>query len=166
MKNRWDESVDLRANLRKRLPKLARKYLESGDDALLTEKEWEEVHDFRLATKRFRYTLEIFEGLYGPGMRQRLDDLRKIQKLLGEANDLIVTAGLLESIPETEALRAEFTARAGRKLKRLRAWWRTTFESGPARKRWCRYLASVQIPIGPANEQVLGEDAHGTAPPG
>lgn len=157
MKKHWDESQDLRTNLRKRLPKLARKYIEQGGDALLTERTWEEIHQFRLATKRFRYTLEVFEPFYGPGLQLRVEDLKNVQKMLGEANDLVVTAGLLESIPETESVRTELLVKAERKTKKLRSWWRSRFASPAAQKKWWQYLASVRIPFNSAASEPIKE---------
>ena len=50
------------------------------------------MHKFRLRTKRFRYTLEMFKDLYGPGMLKRIESLKQVQTYLGDINDCIVTS--------------------------------------------------------------------------
>ncbi|MEI9973986.1 MAG: CHAD domain-containing protein [Ignavibacteriota bacterium] len=46
-----------------------------------------ELHVIRLATKRVRYTLELFRPCYGPGLELRITSLQRLQQLLGEVND-------------------------------------------------------------------------------
>ena len=62
MKKLWKDSLTLRENLQRRMPKLARQYFDEGREALAPGTDWTEMHQFRLQTKRFRYTLEIFQG--------------------------------------------------------------------------------------------------------
>jgi CHAD domain-containing protein len=137
----WRDDLDLRSNLQQRLPKLARKYLKKGTDALNGDRSWDEIHRFRLDTKRFRYTLELFVNQYGPGLDAMLDQLRHIQKLLGEANDNIVTSEMLRDIPGTDGVRDKLAKRAANRLKKLRIWWRNTLMSEAAQEQWIRYLS-------------------------
>ena len=139
-KHRWDAELDVGANLRRRLPRIARKYFRRGQHALGAERPWEEIHDFRLATKRFRYTLELFRSQYGPGLDKRIDELKHVQKLLGEANDCLVTSTLLEPIADTEELRAQLAMKAEAKVQKLRSWWRANLSSEVAEQRWVLYL--------------------------
>jgi len=50
-----------------------------------------ELHAFRLQTKRFRYTLELFRPVYGPTLERMIRSLRRIQQLLGVVNDCQAT---------------------------------------------------------------------------
>ena len=139
-KGLWSAELEVNANLRRRLPKLARKYFNRGNHALGANRGWDEIHEFRLATKRFRYTLELFRSQYGPGLDQRIDELKHIQKFLGDANDCIVTSALLEPLPNTEELRAQLDAKAASKLKKLRSWWRANLGQQTTEERWILYL--------------------------
>ena len=139
-KKPWSDELDVTANLRRRLPKLARKYFSRSRYALAKKRGWDEIHEFRLATKRFRYTLELFRPEYGPGLEKRIDELKQVQKLLGDANDCMVTATLLEPLPDTAELRAELAATAESKLNKLRSWWRANLASKAAEERWVLYL--------------------------
>src|SRR5271154_7497990 len=74
-------------NARVVLPKMARKYFEAGRKAIEGKRPPDELHGFRLETKRFRYTLELFRPLYGPQMDRYLKALRELQGALGKVSD-------------------------------------------------------------------------------
>ena len=136
----WRDDLDVADNLRKRLPKIARKYFARGRNALDPGAGWKKKHAFRLATKQFRYTLELFRAEYGPGLEERIEHLKKVQDLLGKANDYIVTAEILKSTAGTDELRARFSRKAESRVKQLRSWWRTNMEPEAVEKRWIVYL--------------------------
>ncbi len=142
-KKLWRAKLDVGANLRRRLPKMAAKYFRRGRRALDGDRGWDNIHQFRLATKRFRYTLELFRTEYGPGLGKKIEDLRHIQTQLGDANDCIVTSGMLEPLPGTEELRAQLAAKADAKLNKLRLWWRANLGAEGAEERWIGYLQRV-----------------------
>ncbi len=75
-------------NARVVLPKMARKYFEAGRKAIQGKRPPDELHGFRLETKRFRYTLELFRRLCGPTTMDRyLKALRELQGALGKVSD-------------------------------------------------------------------------------
>ena len=141
-KNLWKRSLTIRDNLRKRLPRMAADYFDAGRAALAEGKTWDEMHQFRLATKRFRYMLEIFRPAYGPALDARIDSLREIQTLLGDINDCIVTSGMVATVPDTEELRSKLGQRADDRTKKLRKVWAGRFDASGERERWVRYLLS------------------------
>jgi len=83
------------ANARSELPKRAADYFAEVRKTLAENPTLAELHRVRLATKRLRYTLELFRPCYGPGLETRLAALRAIQQLLGEVNDSVSAAKLL-----------------------------------------------------------------------
>ena len=139
-KKLWKPDLDVNANLRRSLPKITRAYFKTGDHAFAKTRDWAEIHKFRIATKRFRYTLELFSSHYGPGFKDRIEELKHLQDFLGSANDCIVTAGLLETVDGTESLQTELNEKAGAKLKRARAWWRANMGTEAAQQRWISYF--------------------------
>jgi CHAD domain-containing protein len=145
-KKRWDDRLSLHENLRARLPKMARKYLTRGAQALRSNSDWEELHQFRLATKRIRYTLEIFAPLYGPGFAARIEHVKKVQTLLGEANDFIMASGLLRESDGQEAAVKRLEDDAEGHIRKLRAWWGTTMGTAAAADRWVQYFSRVRPP--------------------
>ncbi len=50
----------------------------------------EELHDARIAVKRLRYTLELFEDEIGDDAAQLMEDTKGLQQVLGELHDLDV----------------------------------------------------------------------------
>jgi CHAD domain-containing protein len=140
MKKLWSDKRDLRDNLQSRLPKIAARYFEEGRRALKPGVSWDEMHRFRLQTKRFRYTLELFKPAYGPGLEKRIESLRKVQTYLGEINDAIVTAGMLSDMKDSEQAQKDLAARADSKTRKLRRFWSEEFAAEGAEEKWTKYL--------------------------
>lgn len=139
-KKLWKRSRTIRENLQRRMPRLASDYFEAGRLALGHGRTWEEMHRFRLGTKRFRYTLETFRPAYGPALEARIESLRQIQTLLGDINDCVATSEMVAADPDTESLRNRLAERAEKKTEKLRKYWTATFDAPGERERWMRYL--------------------------
>ena len=142
MKRLWKDSLSLRDNLRRRLPKLARRYFADGDLALAQGTAWEDMHKFRLRTKRFRYTIETFRDLYGPGIDKRIDSLKKVQTYLGDINDRITSIELLKNSAHTEGIQETLAGEAEELTQELREYWANTFSEGQPRSAWIQYLVT------------------------
>src|ERR1017187_9741219 len=71
----WDGSESPGANARRCLPGLVASYYQEGRKAAAGDASTETLHEFRLRTKRLRYTIELFRSCYGPGLRRCLDAL-------------------------------------------------------------------------------------------
>jgi CHAD domain-containing protein len=142
MKRLWKDSIDLRENLRKRLPKLAAAYFTKGRHALSPGRNWSEMHEFRLRTKRFRYTLEMFRDAYGPALDGRIESLKKVQTYLGDINDAIVTSAMLADVDGTAGVRADLGRQADKKTAKVHEYWATEFDGPGEERRWMQYLAN------------------------
>ena len=62
----------------------------------------EELHAMRIAAKRLRYTMEIFEPLYQNKLKQILKTVRKVQTTLGDIHDCDVWVEYLPQFLEEE----------------------------------------------------------------
>ena len=124
-------------NARVVLPKMARKYFEAGRKAIEGKRPPEELHGFRLETKQFRYTLELFRPLYGPTMDRYLKALRELQSTLGKVSDY---QAIQRVLPNDSDLQAKIEHALKGKVKDLRHSWRA-FDSEGQLKRWRTYLA-------------------------
>lgn len=124
-------------NARVVLPKMARKYFEAGRKAIEGKRPPEELHAFRLKTKRFRYTLELFGPLYGPTLDRYLKALRELQGALGKVSDYQAIQRVLASDRE---LKKQIDQALKGKVRDLRHSWRA-FDSDGQLKRWRTYLA-------------------------
>jgi CHAD domain-containing protein len=142
----WDPSKRPAANARLALPRLAAKYLKAGESLLLGKPSPAELHQFRLRTKRLRYTLELFDRCYERGLESRLEALRKIQQHLGDLSDCQASRRLLldtrkprpEEGPQISAL---LKRRVAETKAELLQHLQDTLH-GPGRRRWwVDYLA-------------------------
>jgi CHAD domain-containing protein len=130
-------SASAAENARVVLPKMARRYFEAGRKAIDSKRPPEDLHAFRLETKRFRYSLELFRPLYGPNLDRYLSALRELQGALGKVSDYQAIQRVLESDDE---LKIQIEHALKGKLKDLRRSWRA-FDAPGQLKRWRTYLA-------------------------
>jgi CHAD domain-containing protein len=62
----------------------------------------EELHAMRIAAKRLRYTMEVFEPLYQGDLKQPIKTVRKVQTLLGDIHDCDVWVDYVPQFLEEE----------------------------------------------------------------
>ncbi|MBV8730436.1 MAG: CHAD domain-containing protein, partial [Acidobacteriia bacterium] len=62
VKVEWDEKADSLVNARTLLPKLVTNYFALGRELLAANPPPPELHALRLASKKLRYTLELFKS--------------------------------------------------------------------------------------------------------
>src|SRR5579871_4412007 len=145
-KNRiaWNPKAPAAANARQELPGLVSRYFADVRKALAKEPTPAELHQIRLATKRLRYTLELFRPCYGPGMETRLSELRALQQLLGEVNDSAATSRLVTKSMRASRQRARavkfLDERAARKAHEFRRHWANVFDAEGRERWWTGYL--------------------------
>ena len=135
----WDEHRGAAVNARRVLPVLAADYFAEVRHFLTEPREPAELHRMRLASKRLRYTLELFRPCYGPGLEQRLDALGKLQDLLGGVNDAVASAELLGKSVDRKARRF-LRERAVEKAAEFRKHWKENFDADGREKWWTDYL--------------------------
>jgi CHAD domain-containing protein len=122
------------ANAQEVLPKMARKYFHAGRKAMRSKPG--ELHRFRIETKRFRYTLELFRPVYGPLLDRYIERLRHLQSVLGKVSDYQAIQRVVAADSQLELrLRQELKKR----VKDLRREWKD-FDTDGALKRWRLYL--------------------------
>jgi CHAD domain-containing protein len=123
-------------NARILLPQLAEKYFKAGRKAAERDLSPKKLHGFRLATKQFRYSLELFRPLYGAKLDRKLGTLSKLQSVLGKLSDYRSARTLLEGDQTLEAKLARATRK---KLKEFREQW-AAFDTEGQLHRWKAYL--------------------------
>ena len=140
----WLGHTSPEANVRRQLAPLVRQWFAGGRHAAEPERTPDELHQFRLATKRLRYTLELFRPLYGPGLKVRIEVLREIQDVLGTANDYRVTAESLKSRtrrdPALQPVMQKLESRAAECREEFRQRWRHLLASPAVESRWVNYI--------------------------
>jgi CHAD domain-containing protein len=142
---KWDEKSGPAANARRALPSLAARYFADVRARLSENPAPPDLHVLRLATKRLRYTLELFRPCYGPGLETKLNALRRIQSVLGGANDIAVAVRMLsDSMPPSparERLLRTLAQRAEEKAGEFRKLWTEAFDAPGLEAAWTTYLA-------------------------
>jgi len=142
----WNPRFGPAANARRQLPPLVRAYFAQVRASLAADPPPAQLHAIRLATKRLRYTLELFRPCYGPGLKTRLAALQSLQQILGEVNDCVAAEHLLTDLVPASATRnrvARFLRdSAAAKALALRQGWRESFDAPGREQWWLRYLAN------------------------
>ena len=141
----WDGSESPGDNARRCLPQLVVSYYLEGRKAAAGDASPEALHDFRLRTKRLRYTIELFRSCYGPGLRRCLDALARIQDHLGAISDCATTGQTCQALlppgsPDGERLRTYLDKRAAREAAAFRRYWRSGFDRPGEARRWEIYF--------------------------
>lgn len=135
---KWKPSQSVIENANNVLPKLVEKYFKAGRKAADGKRSPKELHEFRIETKAFRYTLELFFPVYGTRLENELEPVRKIQSALGKLHDYYI---ITEMLGDDQGLQVKLQRRTKKKLKEFHEQW-AEFDSKGELKRWKTLLAS------------------------
>ncbi len=116
----WDDLA------RQELPQRARKFFQAGNRAQ-KKSDPEDLHNFRIAAKKFRYTFELFESALGPTAESRLDNLRKLQSVLGDINDIRTARTLVHEFGGGKKLDAILRKKLRKSTAEFRSMWEAQF---------------------------------------
>lgn len=108
-------------NARRLLPRMIEELFRAGNRAARAGASHETMHQFRLKTKRMRYTLELFEPVYGAKTEHLMDWLKGLQEKLGAINDCAVT---LQMIRRNGRAAAAVRRLAGEREAEFRTYWK------------------------------------------
>ncbi len=136
----WDSGAGVKENAALRLPEIADAYFIAGDGLFTGAQTPEELHEFRLKTKHFRYTLELFEEQYGFRFSLLMKRLKPVQDALGDINDAATALHWMQD-GESGAAREYLTARIEDKSKAFEKYWRSAFQKKGERERWAAVLS-------------------------
>ena len=145
-KIKWDRKTGPAENARRELPKLAHDYFAEMREALAGDPEPADLHPTRLASKRFRYALELFRPCYAAGLEERIEQLKELQDLLGDCNDAVTAAGTVDEVlkgrtAEGNRLRRYLNHLAAEKAAEFRKHWTEKFDASGQEEWWAGYLA-------------------------
>jgi CHAD domain-containing protein len=129
------------------LPNMAKEFFNHGNRAAEAKASARKLHQFRLAAKRFRYTLELLEPVYGPGLRARLEPIRAVQTLLGDVNDCRTARDLIAAWQGGQEFDSRLRRRQRRKTTEFTALWNETLAAPKQARHWIQYLRRVEAKI-------------------
>jgi CHAD domain-containing protein len=122
-----DSRVAVEQTARRILPRMATDFVERGNAASQAKASPEKLHEFRIASKKFRYTLELFAPLYGATVETWLESIKGIQTQLGDINDCVTVAELLADYKGSDTVAAWLRKRQRRKAEQFSRGWREEF---------------------------------------
>lgn len=91
----------------------------SYDEAVRVETNVAELHAMRISAKHLRYTMEIFDSLYGDEIKPFINQTKKIQDLLGSIHDSDVWMAMIPTFIKEEEQRILTYFGHNRPLRRL-----------------------------------------------
>ena len=121
------------------LPRMTEQFFKRGNEAAKMTASPSELHQFRISSKKFRYTLELFTSLYGPPLNTFLQKIRRGQRLLGDINDCETVIDMLSPY-KSDGLRSWLKKRQHRKIEQFQRFWTETFAAGVESQKWSALL--------------------------
>jgi CHAD domain-containing protein len=101
------------------------------------------LHAFRISAKRLRYSLEPFADLYGKDLGSRIAKVRRVQTVLGDLNDRVVSGRLLEELGAGDAIVHPFREAAEKKIEQFQMTWGELFGKQNTSDEWVYLLEQV-----------------------
>jgi CHAD domain-containing protein len=143
----WNARLGAAVNARRGLPPLVSAYFRAGREFLASRPSPAQLHELRLATKRLRYTLELFRRCYGPELERYLAELQVLQQALGELNDCVASRHLLTrempASPLRDKLEKFLSCEEASRSQRVREVWTGQFDAAGREAAWVRYLGRL-----------------------
>ena len=153
----WDCARPVDVNAHRALPHLAKEFFAAGTVTTRARTDYEQLHQFRLLAKRFRYTLEMFQSVFGLEIGRGVKALRGLQDQLGAINDCVTARSLISAYPDAVTVIENLLAE--REIS-LRNYWREHFDA--RQQAWWRdWLSRSSIATKPdarpAKKQIASE---------
>jgi hypothetical protein len=138
----WDENAGPAANAGSELPRLVSAYFSTVREFLAEDPTPLELHQLRLASKRLRYTLELFRPCYPAGLEDRIRALKKLQDWLGDVNDAVASGRLLRrALKNQPNVRKFLEDRAAQQAAGFKRHWNEIFDAPGREVWWMDFLA-------------------------
>jgi CHAD domain-containing protein len=140
----WDSDKGPAENARRELPRIVSDYFAEGRRVLSAPRNAKSLHRLRLASKKLRYTLELFRPCYPAGFEDRLAELKKLQDWLGASNDASVAATLVGSkqLKKHPEVRESLEKRSAAQASAFVRYWKRTFDADGQEAWWTDFLAT------------------------
>jgi CHAD domain-containing protein len=139
---KWNEREGVAANARRELPPMVSAYFSQVREFLTKDPAPRKLHRLRLASKRLRYTLELFRPCYPAGLEDRLAALKTLQDWLGEVNDAVASGRMLrKALMRQPTVRKFLEDTAAEKAAKFAGHWKQTFDAPGQEAWWTGFLA-------------------------
>ena len=122
------------------LPREAKIYFQAGVRAARKNHSLGRLHEFRLHGKSLRYSVELFEPLYGPRIVGLQKILKRTQQLLGEMADARAALKLLKQMNAPGPVLEPLKELANAKRDAFAVRWFEEVPDEEAAAKWVEYL--------------------------
>ena len=127
---------DLLKTARQALYLMAEDFFDRGSRAAQSKVSEDDLHQFRIACKKFRYTLEMFVAVYQNELKQGLMKIERVQSLLGDINDCEAARSLLSAFEGSESVLASLKKRQRKRIAEFQKYWVSTFGREGQKRAW------------------------------
>lgn len=124
------------------LPAMAKDFFHLGNEVVAAKAPPAELEEFRIACRKFRYTLELFAPLYATGYNRWLEKVRQTQVLLGEIRDWNTVEQVVSPFKGGEALAGRLKKRQRKQRDEFRRHWSKHFGDPQQVRMWIDSLRS------------------------
>jgi len=138
----------------RKLPRMAKEFFDRGRKSAGASGSAEKLHEFRITTKKFRYTLELLSPLYGPTLAARLERIRNMQALLGGINDCATVRQMVSRWSGGAGVDAELRKKQRKQTKEFQRQWTEEFGGPEKIQLWMDYLGGSEDSRRPARKPV------------
>jgi CHAD domain-containing protein len=108
----------------------AKDFLKQGNEASSPAASPKDLHRFRIASKKFRYALELFQPLYESSLHPVVESIKGASTLLGDINDCVTVAGMVADYKGNNPLADRLKKRQDKKTEEFRKYWKSEFGDG------------------------------------
>lgn len=105
-------------------------FLEQGKEASSGDASAEDLHRFRITAKKFRYSIELFQPLYGSKLDPVIQSIKGASALLGDINDSVSAAALIAKYDGGERLAHRLKKRQHKATEEFREYWKELKQGG------------------------------------
>jgi CHAD domain-containing protein len=126
------------------LPKMAKQFLAGGDEASQKKASAEDLHQYRIEAKKFRYALEIFQPAFGTAAKEWINRLKQVQSLLGDVHDYHMLRQVAADLGADAELDSWLKKRERKKTREFRQLWESEFSDAATRRQW---IAALRRPV-------------------
>lgn len=123
------------------LRRMMKDFLKRGDAAASNEASSQDLHRFRILAKKFRYTIEMFGPLQGNSWVGAVESIKRAQTLLGDINDCVTIARLVEQNGASRQLVSQLRKRKSRKTLEFRQYWSDELQASDEWRNFAARLA-------------------------
>jgi CHAD domain-containing protein len=134
-------NASIEVTARRTLRRMIKSFYRHGREAAGSKATAEELHAFRIAAKKLRYSIELLEPVYGSALDPGLERLKQAQTLLGDINDCATMAGLVSHFGGGAPLITRLRKRQRKKTEEFRRYWAAEFRDGEQLRTWMDQLS-------------------------